>query len=137
MPKATLFIGSSAAAKSQAKAVVEKFKGPTIEFLLWWDAFTPGKILLEELDNIRDQVNGAILLFSPEAEATVSGQNGVDTQPERALRVRVLLWLLGKRKGGNAQVWGLLSAVRLRWLHPHPWKLFLQARCRYPSRETN
>src|ERR1022692_1852252 len=73
MPKATLFIGSSSAAKSQAKAVVKKFKGPTIEFLPWWDAFTPGNTLLEELDNIRAKVNGAILLFSPEAEATVRG----------------------------------------------------------------
>jgi predicted nucleotide-binding protein len=75
MPKTTLFVGSSTAAKSQAKAVVEHFKGPTIEFLPWWDdAFTAGKTLLEELDNIRAKVDGAILLFSPEAEATVRKQ---------------------------------------------------------------
>ncbi len=74
MPKTTLFFGSSSAAKSQAKAVIEHFSGPTIEFLPWWDAFTPGKTLLEELDNIRVKVDGAILLFSPEAESTVRKQ---------------------------------------------------------------
>ncbi len=74
MPKTTLFVGSSVAAKSQAKAIVDKFSGPTIEFLPWWDAFTAGRTLLEELDHIRNRVNGAILLFSPEAESTVRKQ---------------------------------------------------------------
>jgi predicted nucleotide-binding protein len=78
MPKTTLFIGSSTAAKSQAKAVVEKFKSPMVEFIPWWEAFTAGRTLLEDLDNIRNKVDGAILLFSPEAEATVRG-NTVQT----------------------------------------------------------
>jgi predicted nucleotide-binding protein len=73
MPKTTLFIGSSSAAKSQAKAVVAKLKSPTVEFLPWWEAFTAGRTLLEDLDNIRAKVDGAILLFSPEAESTVRG----------------------------------------------------------------
>ena len=73
MPKTTLFIGSASAAKSQAKEIVKTFTGPTIEFLPWWNAFTAGKTLLEELDEIRSKVDGAILLFSPEAEATVRG----------------------------------------------------------------
>ena len=73
MPKVIVFIGSSAAAKSQAKAVVKTFTSPTVEFLPWWDTFTPGRTLLEDLDAIRGQINGAMLLFSPEAEATVRG----------------------------------------------------------------
>lgn len=73
MPKTTLFIGSSSAAKSQAKEVVSKLKSPTIDFLPWWEAFTAGRTLLEDLDNIRSKVDGAILLFSPEADSTVRG----------------------------------------------------------------
>ncbi|HRF54656.1 MAG TPA: nucleotide-binding protein [Aquimonas sp.] len=73
MPKVTIFIGSSTAAKSQAKAIVKAFTSATVEFLPWWEAFTPGRTLLEDLDAIRGQVDGALLLFSPEAEATVRG----------------------------------------------------------------
>jgi len=75
MPKTKLFIGSSSASKTQAKAVVQKFKSPTLEFVPWWDAFTAGRTLLEELDTIRADVDGALLLFSPEAEATVRGNS--------------------------------------------------------------
>jgi predicted nucleotide-binding protein len=71
MPKTTLFIGSSTAAKSQAKAIATKFAGPTLKFLPWWEAFTAGQTLLEGLDGIRDRVDGAVLLFSPEAKSTV------------------------------------------------------------------
>lgn len=71
MPKTTLFIGSSSAAKSQAKALVKALTSDTLEFLPWWDAFTPGKTLLEELDAIRDKVDGALLVFSPEAETVI------------------------------------------------------------------
>lgn len=78
MPKVTIFLGSSTAAKSQAKAVAKAFASPTVEFLCWWEAFTPGRTLLEELDTIREKVDGALLLFSPEAEATVRG-NSVST----------------------------------------------------------
>ena len=71
MPTTTLFIGSSSAARSQAKAFVAKFTTPTLQFVTWWDAFTAGRTLIEDLDRIRGTVNGAILLFSPEAESTV------------------------------------------------------------------
>ena len=71
MPKSTLFIGSSSAAKSQAKAVVKALSSDTLEFLPWWDAFTPGKTLLEELDALRGKVDGAFLLFAPEAETVI------------------------------------------------------------------
>jgi predicted nucleotide-binding protein len=73
MAKTTLFLGSSTAAKSQARAVAAALASDTIEFLPWWEAFTPGRTLLEELDAIRDKVQGAVLVFSPEAESTVRG----------------------------------------------------------------
>lgn len=73
MPKTTIFIGSSAAAKSQAKALIDELSSATLEFKPWWDAFTPGNTLLEELDSIRGQVNGALLLFSPESETIIKG----------------------------------------------------------------
>ncbi|MHB1079513.1 MAG: TIR domain-containing protein [Prosthecobacter sp.] len=73
MPKTTLFIGSSTAAKSQAKALIKRLSSDTLEFLPWWEAFTPGKTLMEELDAIRDKVDGALLVFSPEGETTIRG----------------------------------------------------------------
>ena len=74
MPKTTVFIGSSSAARSQARAVIEKFSGPTLEFLPWWDAFTPGRTLLEDLDAIGRRVDAALLIFSPEADSVVRGK---------------------------------------------------------------
>lgn len=73
MPKTTIFIGSSSAAKSQAKTVIAKFKSATVEFLPWWESFTAGRTLLEDLDNIRGKVDAALLLFAPEAESTNRG----------------------------------------------------------------
>lgn len=67
MSKTTIFLGSSSAAKSQAKAIIEELSSPTLDFLPWWDAFTPGQTsVLEGLDQIREKVNGALLLFTPE-----------------------------------------------------------------------
>ena len=73
MPKTTVFIGSSAAARSQAKRIVRGFESATLAFLPWWDAFTAGRTLLEDLDNIVNKVDAALLLFSPEADSTVRG----------------------------------------------------------------
>jgi len=77
MPRTKLFIGSSAAAKSQAKAIVEKFQGLTVEFIPWWDAFTAGDTLLGALDTIARSVDGALMVFSPESESVIRG-NKVD-----------------------------------------------------------
>ncbi len=73
MPKTTLFLASSGAAKTQAKLVVSAFTSPTVEFLPWWEAFTPGKTLLEDLDEISNRVDGALILMTPEFEGTVRG----------------------------------------------------------------
>ena len=75
MPKTTLFIGSSSAAKSQAKEVVKTFGSSTLEFVPWWEAFTAGRTLLEDLDSIREKVDGAILLFSPESTSEIRKRN--------------------------------------------------------------
>ena len=67
----TIFIGSSSAAKSQARAVIREFASPTLKFLPWWEAFTAGRTLLEDLDHIRARVDGALLLFSPESTTRI------------------------------------------------------------------
>ena len=77
MPKTTIFIGSSSAARSQAKAIVNAFTGPAVGFLPWWEAFTAGRTLLEELDSIHDKVDGALLVFSPESETQIRKQTKV------------------------------------------------------------
>jgi len=73
VPVTTVFIGSSSAAKSQARAIILKFTSPTLKFIPWWEAFTPGRTLLEDLDAIRSQVDAALLVFSPEAQSTIRG----------------------------------------------------------------
>lgn len=70
-----IFVGSSSAAKSQAKAVVKALARPGVTFVPWWDAFTPGRTLLEELDNLSGSVDAALLLFSPESPATVRAKD--------------------------------------------------------------
>ena len=64
VPKTKIFIGSSTAAKSQAKAVITHFKSPTLDFVPWWEAFTAGGTLLEDLDNVRDKVDAALLPYT-------------------------------------------------------------------------
>ena len=71
MPKTVIFLGSSSAARKQAKAVVKTLSGSTLEFLPWWDAFKAGGTLLEQLDEIRGKVQGALLLFSPESTTNI------------------------------------------------------------------
>lgn len=73
MPKTTLFIGSSSAAKSQAKKLVEELTSATVTFVPWWDEFTAGQLLLDELERIRESVDGAVLVFSPESESKIRG----------------------------------------------------------------
>jgi predicted nucleotide-binding protein len=75
MPNVKIFIGSSTAAKSQAKAIVKAYTSATVSFVPWWDEFTPGSTLLDELDKIRSKVHGALLVFSPEAPAIMRGNS--------------------------------------------------------------
>ena len=75
MPVTTIFIGSSAAARPQAKALIRKLDSPTVTFLPWWEAFTAGGTLLEELDEIKETIDAAVLLMSPESESTIRGND--------------------------------------------------------------
>jgi CRP/FNR family cyclic AMP-dependent transcriptional regulator len=78
MPVTKLFIGSSGGAKSQAKAIVKAFTSPTLEFLPWWDdVFVGGGLLLENLEKIKVQVDGAVFVFSPEIPGTVRKASAV------------------------------------------------------------
>ena len=67
----TIFVGSSAAAKSQARALVRHFARPGLKFLPWWDAFTAGRTLLKDLDHISGRVGAALLVFSPESTTRI------------------------------------------------------------------
>jgi predicted nucleotide-binding protein len=70
----TIFVGSSAAAKAQARALIRRFSSPKLRFLPWWDAFTAGRTLLEDLDHIRSRVDAALLVFSPESTTRIRNQ---------------------------------------------------------------
>jgi predicted nucleotide-binding protein len=65
-----IFLGSSSGAKSQAKRFMEGCVNQNIQYLPWWEQFNAGHTLLDELDRIRNEVNAAILLITPEASAT-------------------------------------------------------------------
>jgi predicted nucleotide-binding protein len=73
MPTTKLFIGSSSAAKSQAKRIVTELSSATVKFIPWWTAITAGQLLLDELEAIKDDVDGAVLVFSPESESKIRG----------------------------------------------------------------
>lgn len=73
MPKTKIFLGSSKEAKNQANAIVKHFTSATIEFVPWWDAFTPGHLLLNDLEAVVEKVDAAMLLFTPDIAATVRG----------------------------------------------------------------
>lgn len=69
----TIFVGSSTAARTQAKKFIEGCSTGGVTFLPWWEHFTPGRTLLEELDGLRKSVDGAILLLSPESASEIRG----------------------------------------------------------------
>jgi len=75
MPITTIFLGSSASARPQAKALIRKLEGPTVTFLPWWESFTAGGTLLEELDEIKETVDAAVLLMSPESDTRIRGND--------------------------------------------------------------
>lgn len=68
-----VFVGSSTAARLQAKYLMKGCAAPDVSFLPWWDQFIPGRTLLEELTRIRKNVHRAILILLPESETKVRG----------------------------------------------------------------
>ena len=75
IPTKTIFLGSSAAAKSQANCIIAGARDLPVSFLPWWTAFTAGTTLLPSLDVISGKVEGALLLFSQDSPATIRGSN--------------------------------------------------------------
>ena len=71
MPKTTIFIGSSGAARAQARKVVDAFASPSVMFIPWWDSFRAGDTLLANLDRISASVDAALMVVSPESETTI------------------------------------------------------------------
>jgi predicted nucleotide-binding protein len=69
-----IFVASSAVAKPQAKAFIKGCSRADVEFLPWWDQFTPGKTLLVELTRIRNQIDRAIVILSPESDTKLRGR---------------------------------------------------------------
>ena len=66
-----IFVASSAAAKTQAKKFIEGCSAGGVLFVPWWDNFTPGRTLLEGLDALRTEVDGAVLLLSQESNSEI------------------------------------------------------------------
>lgn len=67
-----IFVGSSTAAKKQAKDFIDGCANPNVQFVPWWEQFTAGRTLLEELTRIKSEVNAAVLIMSPEGVSTNS-----------------------------------------------------------------
>jgi len=66
-----IFIASSNAAKPQAKAFIKGCTRADVTFLPWWEQFRAGNTLLEELVRIRDQIDRAVLILSPESNTSL------------------------------------------------------------------
>jgi len=72
-----IFVGSSTGARTQARKFIEGCTNPNITYLPWWEQFTAGSTLLNELDRIRSDVDAAILLLTPEASSTNAKGNEI------------------------------------------------------------
>ena len=84
MAATTIFLGSSSAARAQARAILRRFSSPKLRFLPWWDAFTAGRTLLKDLDHVRGRVVWDLLPREHEAAWPVSDA------PARRIGVRFL-----------------------------------------------
>lgn len=69
-----IFVASSAGAKAQANAFIKGCNRADITFLPWWEEFLPGKTLTEELRRICRQVDGALVILSPESDTKLRGR---------------------------------------------------------------
>lgn len=71
MPVKKIFVASSTAAKFQAKKFIEGCSSHGIVFLPWWDEIAAGETLLTQLTMIKRNVDGAVIILSPEFEGTI------------------------------------------------------------------
>lgn len=98
MPKLTIFVGSSTASRRQAQLLIKDLTAPTIIFLPWWDTFTTGRTLLEELDTIRNNIQAAIMVFSPDFPGTVRGNSVALVNQNVMFEFGYLTGALGRNK---------------------------------------
>lgn len=71
----TIFLASSSCARPLAKSLAAELTSDRVAFLPWWEAFTPGRTLITELDSLKSRVQGALLLITPYATANVKGRD--------------------------------------------------------------
>jgi predicted nucleotide-binding protein len=69
-----IFIASSNGAKSQAREFIKGCSRADVTFFPWWEQFNPGQTLMDELTRIRDKVNRAIVILTPESDTNIRGQ---------------------------------------------------------------
>lgn len=67
-----IFVASAKAAAFQAKQFIEGCKSDDIVFLPWWDGeLQPGATILQRLDEVRTRIDGAIVVLTPDMEASI------------------------------------------------------------------
>ena len=71
MTQKKVFLGSSTRAKKQAILLADALREDSIKVIPWWSTFRPGRTLLQELDRIKDRVDMALLIFTPDVSAVV------------------------------------------------------------------
>ena len=71
MTKTRIFVASSTAARTQAKALIKGCQSARVEFVPWWDEFVAGRTLLEELTRIKNQFHRAVIVLTPESISTI------------------------------------------------------------------
>jgi predicted nucleotide-binding protein len=98
MANVKIFVGSSLAAKNQAKLLIKDLQAATITFVPWWNAFMPARTLPEDLEAVAKKVDAAILVFSPDFRATVSGETVAIPNQNVVFEFGYLTGVLGRSK---------------------------------------
>ena len=98
MPKLHIFVGSSGMAKNQAKLLIKDLQNPMLTFLPWWEAFTPSRTLLEDLEIISKKADAALLIFSPEFPATIRSNSVAVPNQNVMFEFGYLTGVLGRAK---------------------------------------
>lgn len=67
-----IFVASSSEAIPYAKAFTAKCSNrKLINYVRWWEEFRAGRTLIEELERFKGDLHGAILIMTPDCEATL------------------------------------------------------------------
>jgi predicted nucleotide-binding protein len=67
-----IFVASSSEAIPYAKAFTAACKNQkVISYVRWWEEFRAGRTLIEELERFKGTLQGAIIILTPDCEATI------------------------------------------------------------------